>query len=97
MRNEQHSIAYRLNDADVGGLDPQQLVRLLVGRGTPTNIDCIAKVNALPGGDPSARGRATARDVAVTGSWNTMLTAHTANELRGPTRRRLACLFVPGD
>ena len=65
-RNEQHSIAVSLERCRRGGLDPRQLVRLLVGRGTPTNIDCIAKVNALPGGDPSARGRATARDVAVT-------------------------------
>jgi hypothetical protein len=33
--------------------------------------------------DRSARGSATTRDVALTGSWNTALTAHTANELRG--------------
>ena len=33
--------------------------------------------------DRSARGSATTRDVAVTGSWNTTLTARTVNELRG--------------
>ena len=33
--------------------------------------------------DRSARGSATTRDVALTGSWSTALTAHTANELQG--------------
>ena len=38
--------------------------------------------------DPSARGSATTRDVAVTASWNTTLTPHTANELRGQVAAR---------
>src|SRR4051812_1114944 len=33
--------------------------------------------------DRSARGSATTRDVALTGSWTTTLTPHTGNELRG--------------
>jgi hypothetical protein len=33
--------------------------------------------------DRSARGSATTRDVALTGSWNTTLTARTVNKLRG--------------
>ena len=33
--------------------------------------------------DRSARGSAATRDVAVTGSWDTTFTAHTANEFRG--------------
>ena len=38
--------------------------------------------------DRSARGSATTRDVALTGSWNTTLTAHIANELRGQVAAR---------
>jgi len=34
-------------------------------------------------------GSATTRDVAVTGSWNTTLTAHTVNELRGQVASRV--------
>src|SRR5262249_25613061 len=33
--------------------------------------------------DRSARGSTTTQDVAVTGSWNTTITANTAHELRG--------------
>src|SRR3954468_1734925 len=38
--------------------------------------------------DRSARGSATTRDVALTGSWSTTLTPHTANELRGQLAAR---------
>src|SRR4051794_7123022 len=38
--------------------------------------------------DRSARGSATTHDVALTGSWNTTLTPHTVNELRGQFARR---------
>ena len=46
--------------------------------------------------DRSARGSATTRDVAVTGSWNTAIATATANELRGQfaTRRQT---FSPTD
>jgi carboxypeptidase family protein/TonB-dependent receptor-like protein len=41
--------------------------------------------------DRSARGSASTRDVALTGSWDTALTTHIANELRGQfaTRRQI--------
>jgi len=38
--------------------------------------------------DPSARGSATTHDMAVTASWSTTLTAHSANELRGQVAAR---------
>jgi hypothetical protein len=38
--------------------------------------------------DRSARGSATTRDVALTGSWSTTLPPHTANELRGQLAAR---------
>src|SRR3954471_10411495 len=38
--------------------------------------------------DRSARGSATTRDVALTGSWSTTLTPHTANDLRGQLASR---------
>jgi len=47
IRNERHSITYRLRDLE-SRLDPNQFVRL--GRGTLVNIDCIIKVNVMPGG-----------------------------------------------
>jgi DNA-binding LytR/AlgR family response regulator len=47
IKNEQHSITYRLKDMEAR-LDPAQFVRL--GRGTLANIACIVKVNVMPGG-----------------------------------------------
>ena len=47
LRNERHSISYRLKDLEPR-LDPRQFVRL--GRGTLANVDCIVKVNVMPGG-----------------------------------------------
>jgi two-component system LytT family response regulator len=47
IRNEEHSITYRLKDLEAR-LDPAQFLRL--GRGTLVNIDCIVKVNVMPGG-----------------------------------------------
>lgn len=38
--------------------------------------------------DPSARGSATTRDVAGTAAWNTTVTPHTTNELRGQVAAR---------
>ena len=46
-KNEQHEITYRLKDLEMR-LEPGQFVRL--GRGTLANIDCIVKVNMMPGG-----------------------------------------------
>ncbi len=46
-KNEQHEIMYRLKDLEMR-LEPGQFVRL--GRGTLANIDCIVKVNMMPGG-----------------------------------------------
>jgi hypothetical protein len=46
--------------------------------------------------DRSARGDATTRDVAVTGSWNAAVTATTANEVRGQLAFRRQT-FVPAD
>jgi two-component system LytT family response regulator len=51
IRNEQHSITYRLKDLEAR-LDPRQFVRL--GRGTLANIECIVKVNVMPGGTHTA-------------------------------------------
>lgn len=47
MRNERHTIAYRLKDLE-RRLDPARFIRL--GRGTLANVDLIAKVSAMPGG-----------------------------------------------
>lgn len=47
MKNEQHSITYRLKDLEAR-LDPAQFVRL--GRGTLANVDAIVKINVMPGG-----------------------------------------------
>jgi len=47
VKNEHHAITYRLKDLELR-LPPGQFVRL--GRGTLVNIECIAKVNAMPGG-----------------------------------------------
>jgi two-component system LytT family response regulator len=47
IRNERHTIAYRLKDLEQR-LDPDRFIRL--GRGTLANIDVIAKVNLMPGG-----------------------------------------------
>ena len=47
VKNEQHSITYRLKDLEAR-LDPAQFIRL--GRGTLANIDCLVKVNVMPGG-----------------------------------------------
>ena len=47
VRNEHHTIAYRLKDLE-GRLDPARFVRL--GRGTLANVDLITKVNIMPGG-----------------------------------------------
>ena len=47
IRSERHSITYRLKDLEAR-LDPAQFVRL--GRGTLANIECIVKVNVMPGG-----------------------------------------------
>ena len=43
----QHEITYPLKDLEMR-LEPGQFVRL--GRGTLANIDCIVKVNMMPGG-----------------------------------------------
>ena len=47
VRNERHSITYRLKDLEQR-LDPARFVRL--GRGTLANLDLITKVNIMPGG-----------------------------------------------
>ena len=47
IRNERHSITYRLKDLEAR-LDPAKFIRL--GRGTLANVDLIVKVNAMPGG-----------------------------------------------
>ena len=47
FKNERHTITYRLKDLE-SRLDPARFVRL--GRGTLANVDCIAKVNVMPGG-----------------------------------------------
>ncbi len=47
VSHERHSIIFRLKDIETR-LDPAQFIRL--GRGTLAQIDCIAKINAMPGG-----------------------------------------------
>ncbi len=47
IRNEHHTIAYRLKDLE-GRLDPARFIRL--ARGTLANVDLIARVNMMPGG-----------------------------------------------
>lgn len=47
IRNERHTIAYRLKDLE-NRLDPKAFVRL--GRGTLARLELITRVNAMPGG-----------------------------------------------
>jgi two-component system LytT family response regulator len=47
VRNERHTIAYRLKDLEQR-LDPNRFIRL--GRGTLANVDVITKVSVMPGG-----------------------------------------------
>ena len=47
VRNERHTITYRLKDLEVR-LDPARFIRL--GRGTLVNVDLITKISAMPGG-----------------------------------------------
>ena len=47
LKGERHSITHRLKDLELR-LAPGQFVRL--GRGTLANVDCIVKVNSMPGG-----------------------------------------------
>jgi len=47
IKNARHTITYRLKDLETR-LDPTQFIRL--GRGTLANIDCIHKMNVMPGG-----------------------------------------------
>ena len=47
VRGEKHTITYRLKDLEAR-LDPSRFLRL--GRGTLANIDCITKVQVMPGG-----------------------------------------------
>jgi two-component system LytT family response regulator len=47
MKNERHTITYRLKDLEAR-LDPARFIRL--GRGTLANIECIQKMNVMPGG-----------------------------------------------
>jgi two-component system LytT family response regulator len=47
VRNERHSITYRLKDLEQR-LEPARFIRL--GRGTLANVDLITKVSAMPGG-----------------------------------------------
>jgi two-component system, LytTR family, response regulator len=47
LRNERHVITYRLKDLEAR-LDPAQFIRL--GRGTLVNVECIQKMNVMPGG-----------------------------------------------
>ena len=47
VKNDQHTITYRLKDLEAR-LDPAQFIRL--GRGTLVNVDCLVKVNVMPGG-----------------------------------------------
>src|SRR5262249_2801429 len=67
----------------------------LEGRGALTgavaanqNADDHDAFNRFGLSDRSARGSASTRDVAATGSWNRALTARTANELRGQIAAR---------
>src|SRR4029077_11091674 len=47
VRNERHTIAYRLKDLE-RRLDPARFIRL--SRGTLANVELITKVSMLPGG-----------------------------------------------
>jgi two-component system LytT family response regulator len=47
VKNERHTITYRLKDLETR-LDPARFIRL--ARGTLANIDCIQKLNVMPGG-----------------------------------------------
>jgi len=47
IKNERHVITYRLKDLEAR-LDPGRFIRL--GRGTLANLDCIQKMNVMPGG-----------------------------------------------
>jgi two-component system LytT family response regulator len=47
VRGERYTITYRLKDLEAR-LDPSRFLRL--GRGTLANIDCITKVQVMPGG-----------------------------------------------
>jgi two-component system LytT family response regulator len=47
MKNERHTITYRLKDLETR-LDPARFIRL--GRGTLANVECIQKMNVMPGG-----------------------------------------------
>jgi two-component system LytT family response regulator len=47
IRNERHTINYRLKDLEQR-LNPHQFIRL--GRGTLANVDLITKVSVMPGG-----------------------------------------------
>jgi two-component system LytT family response regulator len=47
MRNERHTITYRLKDLD-RRLDPARFIRL--GRGTLANVELITTVSVMPGG-----------------------------------------------
>jgi two-component system LytT family response regulator len=47
IKNERHTITYRLKDLETR-LDPARFIRL--ARGTLANLDCIQKMNVMPGG-----------------------------------------------
>jgi two-component system LytT family response regulator len=47
VKNERHTITYRLKDL-AARLDTARFIRL--GRGTLANIECIQKMNVMPGG-----------------------------------------------
>jgi two-component system LytT family response regulator len=47
LKKERHVITYRLKDLEAR-LDPGRFIRL--GRGTLANLDCIQKMNVMPGG-----------------------------------------------
>jgi two-component system LytT family response regulator len=47
MKNERHTITHRLKELEIR-LDPTRFIRL--GRGVLANVDCILKMNVMPGG-----------------------------------------------
>jgi len=47
LKSECHTITYRLKDLEAR-LDPTRFIRL--GRGTLANVECIQKLNVMPGG-----------------------------------------------
>lgn len=47
IRNERHTITYRLKDLEAR-LDPDRFIRL--GRGTLANLKMISRINSMPGG-----------------------------------------------